>query len=94
MTPGHRVSRARVVLAFIEVLLLAVWLGSMMFFAFAMAPSAFSALPSPELAGRMVSSALSKVEILGLIIGMVLISLCAATWRVDRAGRAAKVTRL
>jgi hypothetical protein len=61
------------VIAFAEVLLVSVWLGSMIFFSFAVAPSAFAALPTRELAGKIVTSAISKVEMLGLIIGPLLI---------------------
>ena len=63
---------------FAEVLLLSLWLGSMIFFSFAVAPSAFAVLPTRELAGMMVTSTIGKVELLGLIIGTVLILLQAA----------------
>src|SRR5215208_6040383 len=77
-TPGQRI------IAFIETLLLSVWLGSMIFFSFALAPSAFAVLPTRELAGKIVTSAISKVELLGLIIGPVLILIQLATWRARR----------
>jgi len=60
-------------LAFVEILLLSVWLGSMIFFSFAVAPSAFAVLPSRELAGAVVTSTISKVEVMGLVIGPLLI---------------------
>jgi len=69
------------VLAFTEMLLLSVWLGSMIFFSFAVAPSAFAVLPSRELAGRMVTSTIGKVEMLGLVIGPLLILTQVASWR-------------
>ena len=69
------------VLAFTEMLLLSVWLGSMIFFSFAVAPSAFAVLPSRELAGRMVTSTIGKVEMLGLAIGPLLILIQVASWR-------------
>lgn len=94
MASAARLSLAHQIAAFIEVLLLAVWLGSMMFFSFAVAPSAFAVLPSRELAGSMVTSAISKVEVLGLIIGPLLILLQAAGWRARRATSTAKTIRL
>ena len=60
-------------LSFVEVFLLGAWLGSMMFFSFAVAPSAFAVLPTREMAGVIVTSTIGKVEMIGLIIGPVLI---------------------
>jgi len=60
-------------LAFVEMLLLSVWLGSMISFSFAVAPSAFAVLPTRELAGALVTSIISKVELMGLVIGPLLI---------------------
>ncbi|HKV39351.1 MAG TPA: DUF4149 domain-containing protein [Blastocatellia bacterium] len=72
--------------AFAEFLLLSVWFGSILFFSFGVAPSAFAILPSHHLAGLMVTSALSKVEIMGLTIGPVLVILRIATWRSHSGG--------
>ncbi|MFY9611880.1 MAG: DUF4149 domain-containing protein [Blastocatellia bacterium] len=94
MASEARLGLAHQIAAFIEVLLLAVWLGSMMFFSFAVAPSAFAVLPTRELAGAMVTSSISKVEVLGLIIGPLLILLQAAGWRPRRAGATTKAIRL
>jgi hypothetical protein len=62
-------------LAFADFLLLGVWLGSMMFFSFAVAPSAFAVLPSRHFAGLIVSNTLVKVEVIGLSIGVLLLLL-------------------
>jgi hypothetical protein len=62
-------------LAFAEFLLLGVWLGSMMFFSFAVAPSAFAVLPSRHFAGLIVGNTLVKVEVIGLAIGVLLLLL-------------------
>jgi uncharacterized protein DUF4149 len=59
--------------SFTEFLLLGVWLGAMIFFSFAVAPSAFAVLPSRNLAGLVVGSTLTKVEWLGLGLGVVLL---------------------
>jgi hypothetical protein len=47
----------------------------MCFFSFAVAPSAFSVLPSRHLAGLIVGSTLTKLEWLGLIFGGLLLVL-------------------
>ena len=78
--------------AFVEVLLLAVWLGSMIFFSFAVAPSAFAVLPSREMAGAVVTSTIGKLEILGLIIGPLLLLIQLTSWRSRAAS--AKITTL
>jgi hypothetical protein len=70
---------ADVILPFIEVLCLAIWLGSMAFFSFAVAPSAFASLPSHQLAGILVTSTISKVELLGILMGLLLLVLLLAT---------------
>ena len=89
---GSRTGRQLV--AFAEVLLLSVWLGSMIFFSFAVAPSAFAVLPTRELAGAMVTSSMTKVELLGLVIGSLLILIQLATWRVRGSGSAIKILGL
>lgn len=61
------------ILAFAEFLLLGVWLGAMVYFSFAVAPSAFAVLPSRHLAGLVVGSTLTKLEWLGLGLGLVLL---------------------
>ena len=78
-------------LAFLEVLLLGVWLGAMGFFSFAVPQSGFSVLPSRELVGLLVTSTITKVEVLGLVIGGLLIVIQLAGWR-TRDG--AKLVRL
>lgn len=80
--------------AFIEALLLAVWLGSMIFFSFAVAPSAFAVLPSRELAGAVVTSAIGKIEILGLIIGPLLLLIQMTAWRSRSASAKARTLRV
>ncbi|MGA9769436.1 MAG: DUF4149 domain-containing protein [Blastocatellia bacterium] len=81
-------------IAFIEALLLAVWLGSMIFFSFAVAPSAFAVLPSRELAGAVVTSAIGKLEILGLIIGPLLVLIQLTAWRARSVSAQIKALRV
>ncbi len=90
VVPGARLGAAQQLTAFIEILLLGVWLGSMIFFSFGVAPSAFSVLPTREMAGVMVTSTIGKIEILGLIIGPLLILIQAANWRKKQASATSK----
>ena len=71
--PRPGISAGLQALAYAEFLLLGVWLGAMVFFSFAVAPSAFAVLPSRNLAGLVVGSTLSKVEWLGLGLGVLLL---------------------
>lgn len=57
----------------IELLLIGAWLGAACFFSFAVAPSAFSVLPSRELAGDIVNRTLMIVNVSGLIVGILLL---------------------
>lgn len=79
--PGARFGIAQQIAAFAEVLSLGVWIGSMVFFSFAVAPSAFAVLPTRELAGAVVTSTIGRIELLGLMIGPFLILIQAAGWR-------------
>lgn len=56
-----------------RILLVALWLGAAIFFASAVAPSAFGVLPSRELAGAVVNRTLAIVNYGGFIIGLFLI---------------------
>lgn len=85
--PGARLGVAQQIAAFTEVLLLGVWLGSMMFFSFAVAPSAFAVLPTREMAGVMVTSSIGKIEVLGLVLGTFLILIHAARWPTNPLSR-------
>lgn len=71
-------------LAFFDFLLLSVWLGAMMFFSFAVAPSAFAVLPSRHLAGLIVGNTLVKVEVIGLVAGILLLLLQILKVRLPR----------
>jgi len=82
------------VVGFVEALLISVWIGSMIFFSFAVAPGAFAVLPSRELAGKVVTSAISKVELLGLIVGPLLILIQLAAWRGRNLAGTGKALRL
>ncbi|HWC76396.1 MAG TPA: DUF4149 domain-containing protein [Blastocatellia bacterium] len=68
------------IVAFAEVLLLGVWLGAMGFFSFAVPQSGFSVLPSRQLVGLLVTSTITKVEVVGLILGGLLILIQLGAW--------------
>lgn len=55
-------------------LLLILWLGAACFFSFAVAPSAFAVLPTPESAGALVSRTFSIVNYSGLVVGLILLA--------------------
>jgi uncharacterized membrane protein len=52
-------------------LALIVWIGGIIFFAFVLAPTLFTVLPNTQLAGDVVSPALTKLHWMGLISGAV-----------------------
>ena len=58
-------------LRLLMMLSLIVWLGGLIFFAFVLAPTVFSVLPTRHLAGSVVGSALTKFEWMGLVSGIV-----------------------
>lgn len=53
---------------------LVVWLGGLIFFAFVLAPTVFSVLPTRHLAGSVVSSALTKLHWIGVASGIVFLT--------------------
>ena len=63
-----------------RILLLGLWLGAACFFSFAVAPAAFSVLPTRELAGSVVNRTLSIINYSGLIIGLILLG-SSYVWR-------------
>jgi len=50
---------------------LILWIGGLIFFAFVLAPTAFSVLPTTHLAGNVVGRALGKLHWIGIISGAV-----------------------
>lgn len=94
VAPGAGFGIANQITAFIEVLVLGLWLGSMIFFSFAVAPSAFAVLPTREMAGVMVTSTIGKLELLGLVIGPLLILIQAASWRARHTSTLNKSVRI
>ncbi|MGA8428775.1 MAG: DUF4149 domain-containing protein [Candidatus Sulfotelmatobacter sp.] len=58
-------------LRFLMLLSLVAWIGGLIFFAFVVAPTAFSVLPNTHLAGNVVRSALSKLHWIAIISGII-----------------------
>ncbi len=58
-------------LRFLMLLSLILWIGGLIFFAFIVAPTAFSVLPTTHLAGNVVARALGKLHWVGLISGVI-----------------------
>jgi uncharacterized membrane protein len=62
------------ILRFLMLLSLVVWLGGLIFFAFVLAPTVFSVLPTRHMAGSVVSASLSRLHGMGVISGMVFLA--------------------
>jgi uncharacterized membrane protein len=58
-------------LRYLEFLSLGVWVGSIVFLSFVVAPGAFATLGSRDQAGAMVGMALGRLHVLGLVAGIV-----------------------
>jgi uncharacterized membrane protein len=58
-------------LRFLMVLSLVAWIGGLVFFAFVLAPTAFSVLPNTHLAGNVVGRALGKLHWIAIFSGIV-----------------------
>jgi uncharacterized membrane protein len=58
------------ILRFVQFLALGTWLGSIIYFSFAVAPALFSALSSRDQAGAVVGIALGRLHHLGVIAGI------------------------
>jgi uncharacterized membrane protein len=58
-------------LRFLMLLSLVCWIGGLIFFAFVLAPTAFSILPTTHLAGNVVGRALGKLHWMAIVSGIV-----------------------
>ncbi|MFZ0865308.1 MAG: DUF4149 domain-containing protein [Candidatus Sulfotelmatobacter sp.] len=58
-------------LRFLMLLSLVVWIGGLIFFAFVLAPTAFTVLPTTHLAGNVVGRALSKLHWIAIFPGII-----------------------
>jgi hypothetical protein len=59
------------ILRSVEFLCLSLWVGGVVFLSFVVAPGAFSILPGRDIAGTMVSYALGRLHVMGLVCGFV-----------------------
>src|SRR2546426_10777541 len=58
-------------LRFLMLLSLVVWVGGIVFFAFVVAPTLFSVLPTRQLAGAVVTRALTSLHWIGIVAAVV-----------------------
>lgn len=63
-------------LRLLMLLALIVWIGGIIFFAFVLAPTLFSVLPTTKLAGDVVNATLTKLHWMGLVSGVIFL-LCS-----------------
>ncbi|HEY9283624.1 MAG TPA: DUF4149 domain-containing protein, partial [Pyrinomonadaceae bacterium] len=68
----------------LRLLLVAVWLGSAVFFSTAVTQSAFKVLPTRELAGALVSRTLTILNVGGFVLGLLLLAGALAGRRLAR----------
>ncbi|HTZ96248.1 MAG TPA: DUF4149 domain-containing protein [Terriglobales bacterium] len=61
-------------LRYLMLLALVVWLGGLIFFAFVLAPTVFSVLPTRHLAGNVVARSLSSLHWIGIVSGIVFLA--------------------
>src|ERR1700731_4580038 len=61
-------------LRFLMLLSLVCWIGGLIFFAFVLAPTAFSVLPTSHLAGNVVGRALGKLHWIAIVSGVVFLA--------------------
>ena len=61
-------------LRYLILLSLIVWLGGLIFFAFVLAPTAFSVLPSRHLAGTLVGRSLGALHWMGIVSGVIFLT--------------------
>jgi len=61
-------------LRYLMALTLVVWLGGLIFFAFAVAPAAFAVLPTRHLAGNVVARSIAILHWMGIVSGLVFLA--------------------
>ena len=61
-------------LRYLMLLSLIVWIGGLIFFAFVLAPTAFSVLPSRHLAGTVVGRSLGALHWMGIVSGIIFLA--------------------
>ena len=61
-------------LRFLMLLSLVCWIGGLIFFAFVLAPTAFTVLPTTHLAGNMVGRALGKLHWIAIASGIIFLA--------------------
>ena len=62
------------ILRYVEFLSLGIWLGSIIFLSFVVAPGAFATLGSRDQAGALVGLALGRMHVLGIVCGAIFLA--------------------
>jgi uncharacterized membrane protein len=65
----------------LQLLAMVVWVGGLIFFAFVMAPTAFSVLPIKHEAGLVVGASLKRFDVLALVSGALFLAATALLFR-------------
>lgn len=79
----------------LRLLALVVWVGGLIFFAFVVAPVAFSVLPSAHIAGTVVAGTLHVLNIMAVVCALLLLAACTALWmHAARSSQPLRATRL
>jgi uncharacterized membrane protein len=73
-------------LRYLMLLSLIVWLGGLIFFAFVLAPTAFSVLPTRHLAGTLVGRSLGTLHWMGIIAGIIFLASSILYSRLSKGG--------
>ncbi len=68
-------------LRYLMLLTLVVWIGGIIFFSFAVAPTVFSVLPTRALAGAVVNRSLATLHWMGLMSGIVFLVCSFIYWK-------------
>lgn len=80
-------------LRYLMLLSLIVWIGGLIFFAFAVAPVAFSVLPTRHLAGNVVGRTLGLLHWMGIFSGLIFLASSLLYSRVTRGTSEALAAR-
>lgn len=75
------------VLRILRLLAVVVWVGGLIFFAFVVAPIAFSVLPSTHIAGTVVAGTLNVLNWIALACGILFLLVASSLWSKVEAAR-------
>jgi hypothetical protein len=91
---GANLRAGEQLIASVEALLLVVWIGGMIFFSLAVAPTVFAVLPTREMAGQVVNGLIGKLEWIGLICGPLLLLSQLFVWPKRETEAKSRIVRI